>query len=606
MMSDHWKAIARLLGAPGAAEPAAKTESKEAISGPAPALESEKKVAPPAENVVKPVAREIPSDRGAKVGSRPEPKKQKVELSGFGSGLLSDDVDSGESVSSSEPSSLAGAKVGGDVVSSEPDLLDFRSFKTLDDEKEATAKAFFNSNDGRTPESSVPESRGRKPAGEPTAAKEPVGLDKIFGDSDEGGELSSWDLLVDRLGVPVPKEERGNSVVSESPNSASPKSGAADFGVGSGRGRSARKPASSEKKAEAPRTGFAEGLSADRGLGEAEVVGGGSSGLVNSGETPAEVDPLAELGEFGWGPPRRQRSGGRSDQPARPSVEEAKSTDTGRVGGTRDVPRSRSEERPASEDRSERRPARGDSPRRGDSASGDSGTAATRKSPVDETGSSDDSARGSRRGRRRGQRQRMSEESSDLTAEKFGRESEDDFASDIFDGAQLDDGVSSEADDDAVAGADEPVRRRRRRGRRRRGVAAEGQEDAGEVKPVSQAEPDGRAIEAEFDDDHEDDDEAVVLRRSRRRRRRRSPDAEPKAAGYDGELDSSDVEGVAYDAMTEGDEDDDVSTFVVQGNVPTWLNAVDLLVNANMDSRKRDPKRSSGNSGGGNRQRPRR
>jgi hypothetical protein len=231
---------------------------------------------------------------------------------------------------------------------------------------------------------------------------------------------------------------------------------------------------------------------------------------------------------------------------------------------------------------------------------------APRKSPVDAAGPPDDAARGSRRGRRRGQRQRMSEDSSDLTAEKFGRESEDDFASDIFEGDLLEDGASSEADDDEGTGADEPVRRRRRRGRRRRSGAAEGQEEAGELKPASEADTDGRAIEAEFDDDHEDDDEAVVLRRSRRRRRRRSPDAEPKAAGYDGELDSSDVESVAYDAMTEGDEDDDVSTFVVQGNVPTWLNAVELLVNANIESRKRDPKRSGGSSGGGNRPRPRR
>jgi hypothetical protein len=56
--------------------------------------------------------------------------------------------------------------------------------------------------------------------------------------------------------------------------------------------------------------------------------------------------------------------------------------------------------------------------------------------------------------------------------------------------------------------------------------------------------------------------------------------------------------------LTGDASDEDISAYGVQSDIPTWTDAVEILVNANLDSRKRNP--SSGRSGGDVRSRPRR
>jgi hypothetical protein len=149
--------------------------------------------------------------------------------------------------------------------------------------------------------------------------------------------------------------------------------------------------------------------------------------------------------------------------------------------------------------------------------------------------------------------------------------------------------------------------------RRRREIKGPRDDAPSEPPAVAGA---GRAIDAEFDDDHEDDEEAVALRRSRRRRRRRPADNASEAVASDDRVLPSDDDSDAFGAeifetggfeaeSLEPEGAEEVVAYNIQRNVPTWLEAVDILISANVESRKRDPKRGGG-GGNGRGPRPRR
>lgn len=182
----------------------------------------------------------------------------------------------------------------------------------------------------------------------------------------------------------------------------------------------------------------------------------------------------------------------------------------------------------------------------------------------------------------------------------FGEvEAEDDLDLDVARGEEAE---RAEEEPSSDAGEEVP-RRRRRRGRRRRGGGGEAEGEAkpersseeGGAAPRDMAERDvaGRAIEAEFDDDHEDDEEALALRRSRRGRRRRGGAGTGAGAGV-----AASDRGVGHDTPQSsnydeevGEDDGDVVLQNTQRNVPTWAEAVDLLIAPNLESRKREPAR---------------
>ncbi len=223
-----------------------------------------------------------------------------------------------------------------------------------------------------------------------------------------------------------------------------------------------------------------------------------------------------------------------------------------------------------------------------------------------------------RRGRRRGQRQRISEGVEEDLEQPVsadpGRRVEVDEDTDAEDRMTVDqDDVGVQHSLERIEqseGEDEAPRRRRRRrrgrGRGGRGEAASGETTTGEPpkdsSPAAEAranEPKGPAIDAVFDDDHEDAEEVTELRRGRRRRPRRgggdrSESVErPKRRPLDDDSNDADgeVEYIVEDADGETRRERDVTT---------WLETVDILISSNMSGRKNDSRgRGRQRSGGG-------
>lgn len=661
MMSDHWKAIARLLGAAGAADPAAQAAKGAAEADKTAMPKSGESAAVPVNSV--PSARNDESKKEARAKGKPA-----ANVGQFGGGLLSgegaaeaDDADLRAEVSSKSPvSSFADVieeKTTSEVdARNDDDLLNFSSFNSSDDEREKPARRLFGTQKGQggASEKKAADAEIAADAKAKPEVEAPRGLDRIFGEPEGTNEPSSWDKLVDRLGVEAPEELRsettggslGRGRPVDEPRSARPKddvrkSAGGPVGFGSGLGLDLPDDDVEPEQVEAPRS---RSEAPRPGRGESRRSSGRSatadSGRVDSSSpvrAEVEKDPLEELGGDGWGQPKRGRNAKSADNlpeasgtsgseikelvedsdSDRPEETTARRGERGRGRGG-----ARGEDRGESGSDTGRRESRG--PSRGSredvgNRDRDDVVDSTAGAPTSESkggGEVSSEAGGRSRRGRRGQRQKMGE---DLTGsvefEKRGpaRRQEVELDEDDFESSEdpMDGAISRSVDDDEPEG---PTRRRRRRGRRRRSgtdsEVAGGEERSDEIESGEELvgdereeSPTGRAIDAEFDDDHEDDEEAVALRRSRRRRRRGVEPAEAKEVAF-GELDV--VDSVADDEAE--DDDQEAVSYNVQRNVPTWLNAVEILVNSNMDARKRDPKRSGGGSsnGGGGRNRPRR
>ncbi len=155
---------------------------------------------------------------------------------------------------------------------------------------------------------------------------------------------------------------------------------------------------------------------------------------------------------------------------------------------------------------------------------------------------------------------------------------------------------------------------------------AEVGDDDHEVKAPTPVRPKSPA-RVTFDDDHEDAEEVVAMRRGRRRRRlsnepshideevaepsakdrprERSPAPEGRRTGRRPQPERRIEDDSFHDLDVPADEIDaheDLEPIATHRNIPTWLDAVDILINANMDSRRREPQRRGRGNGpqGGN------
>ena len=182
--------------------------------------------------------------------------------------------------------------------------------------------------------------------------------------------------------------------------------------------------------------------------------------------------------------------------------------------------------------------------------------------------STDERGRPRRRRRRgRGGRGKDGAPRSGPAGDREARVSSDD-ESDEWPGTPLGEGASAEEGErECTAEGDDgekPTRRRRVRRRRRRG----GPSEAGDAAPARAA-ANGRAPTRESagdddDEDEEDDDEMAVTE---------SP----------GRVDADD-----------DDDDDDGLPRESHKNIPTWSEAIGVMVDTNMESRKNSPSRPSG------------
>lgn len=609
-MSDHWKTLARLLGAPGAAEPPKpKPKTPPTASKPAETKAAEIK---PAET--KPAETEpVVSGGRTPAGERPTNEGLPGSLPGFG------------------PSAAEAAD------EDEADI--FSEFgKPRAAQRSESRASESRAPESRAPESRVPESREAAPParetgrrGDSRRGETRTPAEKIFSEPIRSEGPSSWDELVDRLGVPAapsPQPRLSDSEPLETPAQREPAA------------RAERERPQRPSRPKASGGGFGGGLGFDaepepaapEARPERAPQQEWAPQPVSEPETPASVerDPLEELGEFGWGPPRRgrltagRREGAeeREERPSR-SREEAPREGRGRGEGRPEARRGeRSREEPRT--REERGARRAEEPVAEKFAAEE---AARPEAGRPEAGRGDEtSGRPARRGRRRGQRQRLAEDSigwdEGRTAavsreqEPVGFGDEDELpVGFVEDELEEEFGVLPEIEEESTAavggeeGEPQP-RRRRRRGRRRRGGTAEpgaeptavpsrggpASEDRRAAVPSERASvrSAGRAIDSGFDDDHEDDDEAVELRRSRRGRRRRTPVAEADlGAGEDTPRSSN------YGAEVDGVEEDEVVLQNTQRNIPTWADTVALLVTPNLESRKREPQRGGGGGGRG-------
>ncbi|RIK83034.1 MAG: hypothetical protein DCC67_06395 [Planctomycetota bacterium] len=216
-------------------------------------------------------------------------------------------------------------------------------------------------------------------------------------------------------------------------------------------------------------------------------------------------------------------------------------------------------------------------------------------------------------------------------AAEFDVEAEDDVE------AEGDDDDDRDADHAAGRADEEQDRTKRRRRRRRRGRGRD--RTAGETRDAGPADaerdesdadqaawPAPRAVhEDESDDDlppdeegrdeaHESDDEGKRSRRRRPRRRRRGV----RDAAEEGRL-AAPVADSAGDKADEGDEQDDIVSPAAEEhdgeadedgdddalsrashkNIPTWSEAIGVIVETNMQARKTSPQRPSPSRGRG-------
>lgn len=520
MIHDHWKALARLLGAPGAAEP------------PTPKVKAK---------ASEPVAE---ASQEAEATPAPAQAKGSDEL------LIGD---------STRVSPRGGAP------------------------QEPSSSGIAFSYDEALP-------------APPSIDSEASPLQEMI-EASQGSGGSSWDELVEKLGVPsAGKATSGGSPSGSS--SVSPTPSRDRDAASSRKSVEPKKSAGGREAASKRSSGFGSGIGGEFDLDE-PVSASEEFASPEDSQAKEVLEPTSNGGakddvelDIDWGTPKRRKPSRRGGEGRR---EER---------GVRREPRESDKENSGVS-----------APRRGSAVSRESvevqgapeaevSDGERREAPAREV---ERSERGSGRGRRRGQRQMIGEgavepsaESSEVTGRGRSRggrgrkqeefvEDTDDFASGIDLG--LDSAESMATEDDL--GEEDATRRRRRRGRRRRGGArgTEGEARSAEDVVGEEAADFGANVlpEATFDDDHEDDEEVVDMRRSRRRRRR---------GGGESVRERSTSEETAARTSDDEDLDSDV-TYQTQRNVPTWLEAVDLLVVPNIESRKRDQKRGGGSQGGG-------
>jgi len=139
-----------------------------------------------------------------------------------------------------------------------------------------------------------------------------------------------------------------------------------------------------------------------------------------------------------------------------------------------------------------------------------------------------------------------------------------DRAEAVIDGV---DGSASIADRGPVPLDENGVPRKRRR-RRRRGSRGRDRDDAPKTRPTDSADP-----------VHDEDDEIDVDEESITRERIRA-------------------EGLTDDLDDPQDEEGGEDAHLFHRGIPTWEEAVGMIVNVNLESRAKNPNSSSGNRGG--------
>lgn len=535
MMSDHWKKLANLLGTPGPADPPETAAKSDAGDVPAAKKPEAVRPAPPAQAPAAapappPAVQAAPRKRSSMWGDEPSDKPAVVPPS-----------DALEEMS---------------VVKREPPVPGF----------------------------DVPESRSPEPPETPA-------------------KRSAWDTLISTLGIKAPAEPEEQRPRAEPPAPSRPPQEpveAAGFGgFGAGLIEPEKSPRRSEataapSRSEQPANGREGDQDRPRGRGRR-----GTARHRGGLEEPARA-PAAEIrepaAEIGWDPepPSFSARPERSDEPAseRPRRSEERSSGGVRSGAFGD-------EESSSEDARRRRPRRRgqrqmlslsdtelDRPAREPGAGrtpGELGPAQREENggrdrgPRRDRGEESRGERGSRPGRgeegRRGE-PRAAQRRAEIDEPRLQADDElEGFGGDLL----ADVSPPRSGDDEG------PSRPRRRRGRRGRGGAGPRSEEAlRSDEPLrSEAELEEEdpwapvSAAPEFDDDYEDDDEADQLRRRSRGGRgrggRRDTAAGPRAENAPAGLDEpARPERVAA---------------AKQYSAPTWLETVNLLVDANIQRR---------------------
>lgn len=563
MRSDHWNFLANLLGTPGSSQPASKSASKSAVDKPEAGKEKELTPAPARTETRPPAA-----------GDQPAPAVEEVL----------------EALQSAVPPAVLPG---------------------------------FSTPSARSPQS--PSSFGEnRPAAAASDQAEDLGTSRID---------SAWSDLANELGIqPAAPPTRQETRQQE----ASP-------------ARSV-KPQDSHLKPKKRTGGFGQGLGVDLGPAEeedaepAELLRGGKEKKREEREEPEEeedefaADLEAELDEDEdlvdelvddlvedidddepWGLDREEwgLSGDRGRREHGP--EPARGGGSERDDSTR-RPRGRSERQPRSGAQSAQRPESVSSAR----------SPGRRERPQEASGPPVDDESRPRRQVRQGARQRITEEELDrggppaarrgAAAEERGdhgrsrgpgRDRREEPAA--RGGAETRDREAAEPEelDEFGAGIPREVRegdeeapraRSRRRGRRGkgRGRRREGELERGEA---TSPELDALVPESPFDDDHEDDLEVETLRRGRRHglpeRSREDRDGDRERPRVSEEEPSRARRPRSEQAAAADEEDDDEAAVSPRrrGNIPTWIETVEILVNANIENHKK----SRGSNGGGGR-----
>lgn len=196
-------------------------------------------------------------------------------------------------------------------------------------------------------------------------------------------------------------------------------------------------------------------------------------------------------------------------------------------------------------------------------------------------------------GRKRGSRKRRRDDSSndDARLHRARREDSDN------DQDEEREATSRHRDED-----DETPSRGRRRGRRGRGGRGRSEhEDSRETRSADKA-SDPLENASAFDDDHEDDHEIDAIRqgqRSNTRGRQRNDDDRDTESGQRGRRrrrsEDSNEEERAPRSRRDQDTDNGKESRGKRTTIPSWLETVDLLVNANIENHKK-PKGGRGRS----------
>jgi len=166
-------------------------------------------------------------------------------------------------------------------------------------------------------------------------------------------------------------------------------------------------------------------------------------------------------------------------------------------------------------------------------------------------------------------------------------EFEDDFVDDDLEREDVVAASDAEGADDGDEADDARRPRRRRRRGRGRGARETREPQVRREEAEGDTLSDDPIPTSAFDDDHEDDEEVAEIRRVRRSRSRGD---EPAAEA-----------GGRRSSRESVDERDDRGDKPKRREVPTWLETVEVLVNANIENHKRSGRGGGGGGGGGGR-----